>query len=110
MTLQEIYVSPLQGNSTVASEQASVTSVPLSLVMIAAFGDQQIYLGPGFGSSNWCDRWLDCQAPEVFHSLCAWRLRGQVAEKMAWTEATSLVLEATQPQLMVHSCETGRCV
>lgn len=58
-----------QRNSTVASEQASVTSVSLGLVRMAAIGDQQIYLGPGFDSSYWCDCGLDGQAAEVLHSL-----------------------------------------
>ena len=60
-----------QKNSTVASVQVSVTSVTLGLVMMAAFGDQQIYLGSGFDSSDRCDCWLDRQAPEVLHSLYA---------------------------------------
>lgn len=71
VTLQEIHVSRLQRNSTVASEQALVTSVSLALVMMEAFGDQHIYLGPGFGSSDWCDCRLDLQAAEVLHSLYA---------------------------------------
>lgn len=54
-----------------ASEQASVTSVSLGLVRMAAIGDQQIYLAPGFSSSCWCDCWLDGQAAEVLHSLWA---------------------------------------
>lgn len=58
-----------QRNSTVASGQASVTSVSLGLVRMAAIGDQQIDLGPGFGSSYWCDCRLDGQAAEVLHSL-----------------------------------------
>lgn len=53
-----------QRSSTVASEQASVTPVSLGLVRMAAIGDQQIYLAPGFGSSCWCDCRLDGQAAE----------------------------------------------
>lgn len=58
-----------QRNSIVASEQASVTSVSLGLVRMAAIGDQQIYLGPGFDSSFWCVCRLDGQAAEFHHSL-----------------------------------------
>ena len=71
VTLQEIHVSRCQRNSTVASEQALVTSVSLALVMMEAFGDQHIYLGPGFGSSDCCDCGLDRQGAEVLCSLYA---------------------------------------
>lgn len=72
VTLQvETCVSQLQRSSTVASEQALVTSVSLSLVRKAALGNQQTCLGPVFSSSYRPDCRLDGQASVVFCSLYA---------------------------------------